>query len=303
MGKANVTFVLLNLAISAAVITFGVFRFLEKEVMKATALELESTVRQVAANLKWAETVPWELEEDRKQLQFVLAQAVEVGDLSGLDATLQDLGRFANQRQAQLNLRYNELVSTENTLAQTRQTLAQRTQELRTAERQREDVTARLNKARYDLRETRKNVAIENRTKQGLENTIESKNDQITDLNNTLASLEIDLETRIQERDNAVARYERCRLGGDADQAENSKEVRGTRGKILAVNNDWEYVVINRGMINNMSPDLIALVHRGNEYIAKIQVKSVQDEIAVAKIVPDSSVVGNNLVPGDTFFF
>ena len=303
MGKANVTFVLLNLAICIAVITFGVFRFLEKEVMKATALELESTAKQVAANLKWAEIVPWELEEDKKQLGFVLSQAVEVGDLDGLDATLQDLVRFTNQRQAQLNLRYNELVQTESTLAQTRQTLAQRTQELRTAERQREDVTARLNKTRDDLRETRKNVALENRTKQGLERQIDDKNDEITDRNNTLASLEIDLETRIQERDNEVARYERCRLGAAGDQAENAKEVRGTRGKILAVNNDWEYVVINRGMINNMSPDLIALVHRGNEYVAKIRVVSVQDEIAVATIVDDSSVVGNNLVPGDTFFF
>ena len=295
--------IIVNLLLGGGIIYVSTTSFLQKKVMKATALELESTAQQISDNLAWGEEVAWELAEDKKQLPFNLPQPASVIELQDLEANLNDLVRFAKARQAQLTLRHNELVSTEMTLQQTRNTLATRERELRAAQDRKAQVTRTLDQTKEDLAEARKEVAILNRTKQGLERSIESKNDSITDLNNDLASVEIDLETRIQEIENTQGRYERCRFGAAGSGPENAKEVRGLRGKILAVNKDWEYVVINKGMVDNMTPDLVALVHRGKEYIGKLKVIKVEEDVAVAAILPESIVAPEGLVPGDTLFF
>ena len=63
MGKALKTFIILNLLLSAGVIALGIKSFSERKVLKAEAIELQNTVSQLSANLKWGEEVAWESPE------------------------------------------------------------------------------------------------------------------------------------------------------------------------------------------------------------------------------------------------
>ncbi len=146
-----------------------------------------------------------------------------------------------------------------------------------------------------------KNLAKAKTDKSELESRIAQLNSRITELNNELASLEIDLETRIQERDLAQTEYEKCRYGAAGEQT--AASLKGKRGKVLAMNPDWEYVVIDKGMVDNVEIDLQALVHRGNEYIGKLKVVRVEDEISVAEIIPGSVAPSESIKAGDAYFF
>lgn len=303
MSKALSIVILLNLIVSAGVVTFGTLSFLDREVLKTQAVELESSFQTLADELKWAEEVAWETPEEKKPLVFNLPRPQSAEELAALEDSLNEMVRFATQRQAQLSLRYNELVSTQDQLEQTRQTLATRQRELTAARNRQAQLTRTLEEVRGNLQEANQQVATANRDKQNLDDTISRLNTQITDLNNELASLEIDLETRIQERDLAQAEYDRCRLGAAGDDDGPSEDVRGQRATVMAVNPDWQYVVIDKGMINNVELNLQGFVHRGKDYVGKLQVVRVEDTVAVAAIIDGSVEPGDAIRPGDKLFF
>jgi hypothetical protein len=69
------------------------------------------------------------------------------------------------------------------------------------------------------------------------------------------------------------------------------------------VNDNWNYVVLDKGLVDELKPDLQAYVHRGNEYVAKLQVTDVKQGVAIARILPGSVAEGVTLKTGDTIFF
>lgn len=301
MGKALKVFVILNLALSAFVIYIGIQAFNGRKILKAEALELEKSLSRLSGNLQWGAKVPWENEGEEKQVAFRFSQPARAEGLANLRNELEPLGRFATTREAQLAQRHNELVVTRSTLMDTRDTLATRERELAAAQKQESDLTAELAGTNAALSDARNQVSNLETGKSDRELKITSKNNTLTELNNTLASLEIDLESRIQERDNAKDEYERCRIG---EAGEKSKEidVRGSKGLVMAVNKDWEYVVIDKGNLK-VEPNFQAYVHRGKEYVGKLNVVRVEENLAVAEIVPGSIVEGQSIQPGDTLFF
>lgn len=304
MSKALTTFVLLNLLASAAILTLGALSYRDGQVLKAQTLELESTVQTVTENLQWGEEVAWESPEEKKPLAFSLPSTAEADDLDSLESALEEMVRFSRQRQAQLSLRYAELESARQNLAQVEETLATRTRELEAAQNQQAQVKRSLAEEQKNLREAEEKLVGNSPEKDKLEEEIEEKNTAITNLNNELASLEIDLETRIQERDLAQTEYDKC-LESTASEVATAPggEIKGKRATILAVNPDWQYVIIDKGMIDNVELGLNAFVHRGKEYVGKLQVVRVEDSISVAEILNDSIVSTDSIEPGDTIFF
>ncbi len=86
-------------------------------------------------------------------------------------------------------------------------------------------------------------------------------------------------------------------------------------GKILDVNSKWEFVVIDLGKNNKLvigdkkkvektvplPEGKTMMVGRGNEYLGKIKVIRVNDNCAIANILPDQ--LNGKIEPGDKVFF
>jgi chromosome segregation ATPase len=301
MGKALKTFIILNLLLSAGVIALGIKSFSERKVLKAEAIELQNTVSQLSANLKWGEEVAWESPEEIKTNAFGFSQPTSSLGLAGLKEELDDIARFSTQRQSQLTQRNNELTTTKRTLVDTKDTLATRERELAAAKTQEENLKVALAKSKDDLSSGQRQVANLETDKRNRESAIRTKNADLTELNNNLASLEIDLETIIQERNLAQDDYDRCRLGAVGDDGVATGEVRGAKGLVLAVNKEWQYVVIDKGDLA-IKPNYQAFVHRGKDFVAKLNVVRVEDKLAIAEIV-SGSLEGEGVKPGDTLFF
>lgn len=71
------------------------------------------------------------------------------------------------------------------------------------------------------------------------------------------------------------------------------------QARVLAVNSDWGFVVIDAGKGAGLEQDTKLLVTRNRQTIGKISVLSVDGSRSVASIVPDA-VLGNvDIAPGD----
>lgn len=68
---------------------------------------------------------------------------------------------------------------------------------------------------------------------------------------------------------------------------------------VVAVNNDWGFVVIDAGKNKEITPDTKLIVTRGNETIGKLSIVSVEGTKTVANIVQKSLRSGIAVTPGD----
>lgn len=79
-----------------------------------------------------------------------------------------------------------------------------------------------------------------------------------------------------------------------------SFERNSMRARVIAVNNDWGFVVIDVGEREGITPDTKLLVTRGTQTIGKINTLSVQGNRTVANVLTDTLALGAQPAPGDT---
>jgi hypothetical protein len=61
----------------------------------------------------------------------------------------------------------------------------------------------------------------------------------------------------------------------------------GLTGHILAINRDWNFVVLDIGQQQGVIEKLPMMVHRGGNLIGKVMITSVEPSIAIADVMPD----------------
>ena len=71
------------------------------------------------------------------------------------------------------------------------------------------------------------------------------------------------------------------------------------QARVLAVNPDWGFVVIDAGKASGIEQDTKLLVTRNRQTVGKISILSVEGGRSVASIVSDAIYGGSSIVPGD----
>lgn len=77
----------------------------------------------------------------------------------------------------------------------------------------------------------------------------------------------------------------------------------GLRGQVLAVDHNWNFVVLNLGNRNGVNNNAELVVQRGGSMVGRIKITSVEPSQSVADIVPNSVPAGIDVRPGDTVVF
>jgi predicted RNase H-like nuclease (RuvC/YqgF family) len=70
-------------------------------------------------------------------------------------------------------------------------------------------------------------------------------------------------------------------------------------GRILAVNEAWNFVVLNVGDKSGVASNTELLVKRGNTRIGRVRITSVEPASSIADIIPGSLANGLSIQPGD----
>lgn len=69
--------------------------------------------------------------------------------------------------------------------------------------------------------------------------------------------------------------------------------------RVLAVNYDWGFVVIDAGKTTGLTEETKLIVTRGMQTVGKVSVMKVEGRNTLAAIVPDAFVNGEVIMPGD----
>ncbi|MBL7130301.1 MAG: hypothetical protein ISS45_02685 [Candidatus Omnitrophica bacterium] len=63
--------------------------------------------------------------------------------------------------------------------------------------------------------------------------------------------------------------------------------VHKSAGKVLAVNKEYAFIVVDLGRANNLRPGDILSLYRDDKFIGKVEVESVEEKFCAAAILPD----------------
>ena len=77
----------------------------------------------------------------------------------------------------------------------------------------------------------------------------------------------------------------------------------GLEGRILAVNQAWNFVVLNLGDKNGVVGNAELLIKRGTQLIGKVRITSVEPSTSIADIVANSVPRGVSIQPGDNVIY
>lgn len=69
--------------------------------------------------------------------------------------------------------------------------------------------------------------------------------------------------------------------------------------RVIAVNYDWGFVIIDAGKITGLTEQTKLIVTRGAQTVGKISIMTVDGKNSMAAIVPDAVVNGQVIMPGD----
>jgi predicted RNase H-like nuclease (RuvC/YqgF family) len=219
-----------------------------------------------------------------------------------------------------------KLADTETQLTATRESLAKTSAELEASKKTVADLTTKNDLAQSEITK----LKAENQTKDSkiaeLDTKITESESALEELKTTIASLEQEnsslKETAAQvdapAEDESKARIAELetlnnKLDSDLKTAEariqtmeerlNEKKrlekLNNLSGRILAVNEAWNFVVLNLGDKNGIASNTELLVKRGSTQIGRVRVTSVEPSSSIADIVPGSLSRGLSIQPGD----
>lgn len=119
---------------------------------------------------------------------------------------------------------------------------------------------------------------------------LEDANENIAKLEAKNANLEADLQVKEQE----IARLQ----GG---RGQKGSGVPDMVGKVIHVNYDWNYIIIDKGAADKVQTNINGTVARGQEFICKATVTQVLQKYSVLEILPDMRQ--GTVVEGDRVIF
>lgn len=208
---------------------------------------------------------------------------------------------FHNQRdqvQAQLDSTKKDLAKTKDDLTQTQQELTDtKTQrdkavaEAKTQTTRADDLADKLTKTTQERDDAQARLAAYQAT--GL------TADQVGSLNKALNSTRNELEAVKEE--NGVLQRTVNRLQAQINELIGTNYVvtlrADLRGKIVAVDPKWDFVVLNIGGDEGVLNDGEMLVSRDGKLVAKVIVRSVQKDRSIANVVPGWQL--GDIIEGD----
>lgn len=223
---------------------------------------------------------------------IVVTQKMARDQINTVIASRDDHINKENQERTGRKKAETTLATTSNLLNQTKATLAKTEEELNNTKQQLAAAQSNLQKTEGDLRaevNKRKDAEaqLEKFRQLGLtpEQIVQLQNNYKKS-NDAVAALEDEkkiLARRVLELKNQVDSF----LGGEEYVAPIPS---GTKGKIVAVDPKWNFVVLNIGKDKGLLERGILLVHRQSKFVGKIRIAEVMDSRSIANVMPGTGL-------------
>jgi hypothetical protein len=128
-----------------------------------------------------------------------------------------------------------------------------------------------------------------------------------------------EMETRVKEAETKLAELQQINqsLTQRVEEAENRSQslqeeserrlrglmAKGLEGRVLAVNQGWNFVVLSIGDRQGVTTNAEMIVVRDDAMVGKVRVTSVEPSTSIADIIPGSVPAGVRVQPGDRVIY
>jgi myosin heavy subunit len=266
MDKALKPIIIILLVLCVGSLVLGIQLFGKREILKGRVQENEQALAKVASNIGHAGF-------------NVSALAAEDADgLARMKTPLNDLAVAAQLQYTELQDTKQDLETARQDLNMTKDELDRTLSDLDRTKVQLETTTTRLNE------KTAEAVALDSRV-DSLEQEKVTLSIQVDDLNNTILQTEDELR---DARDKVLTLEQTINLMDiELGQGRTRAIPKGLTGRILQVNKDWNFVVIDLGANDGLVPNAEMLIHRKDVLIGKVIISGVTPVMSIAELNVD----------------
>jgi myosin heavy subunit len=263
MDKALKPIIIILLVLCVGSLVLGIQLFGKREILKGRVQENEQALAKVASNIGHAGF-------------NVSALAAEDADgLARMKAPLNSLAVAAQLQYTELQDSKQDLETARQDLNMTKDELDRTLSDLDRTKVQLETATTRLNE------KTAEAAALEGRV-DSLEQEKVTLSIQVDDLNNTILQTEDELR---DTRDKILTLEQTINLMDiELGQGRTRAIPKGLTGRILQVNKDWNFVVIDLGANDGLVPNAEMLIHRKDVLIGKVIISGVTPVMSIAEL-------------------
>lgn len=185
-------------------------------------------------------------------------------------------------------------------------------QKLTAAETERDEAKRKADQLSQDIEQRNTQIAELNKQLEGMKNPAAGAEEAV---NPRVVELEEQLKRAIAERDEMKAVQdtlnERVREADERLQTAQATVRRyqsgianqSLTGRVLAVNQGWNFVVLDVGDRQGAAVNAPLLVLRGGQPIARLKITSVEPSTSIADLIPGSAARGETVQPGDRVVF
>lgn len=264
MAKALKVFVILLLVMSAGAAFLGWMLFNQRVQAKGRVQKLEQSVIGLTQKLA-APKDPY-IEEIKQKIDPNTLMSY-----ADMDSQLKLLETITDNRYEEIYATKDELKKTKDELLKTQQELAQTKLELENARKEIANLQEQVKAKEAEIAAAKQKIGE-------LETEIAGLNQKIEEIKQQIAKLE---EEKLQLADDNQRLKVEIRNATPQDQP---LIKRGTAGHVVAVNPDWNFVVIDIGLTNGLQRNAVMILHRGPQVLGRVRVTMVRDTSAIADI-------------------
>ncbi len=266
MGKALKPLVIVLLVLGVLSLILGSTLFGKREILKGRTLMHEEAVIKIATNLRMPGINPEQLGQQLKDYNTMrtpldLVAVAAHNQYEELELTKQDLSATRNELAAtksELENTKNDLLAAQQRISDLNDTIEQKNAELIVA-----------NGRVIQLEQDKSNLQLQI---DDLSNQLVRSEEEIRDIQDKVATLEKVIQD-LESKDGLPGTAQRIPVG--------------TMGRILVVNSDWNFVVLDIGSEQGLVPNAEMLIHRKDQLVGKVRISSVEKNMSVAEIMTD----------------
>lgn len=264
MAKALKPIVILLLLLCIGSLILGIMLFSKREVLKGRVQQNEQALARIAQNI---------------QHQGFSVAALAAEDADGLARMQAPL----NQLAAAALVQYTEAQDSKQDIQNTRQELATTKEELDKTISDLDRTRGQIETLQTSINEKNIQISSFETRASALEQEKVSLNIQIDDLNNQI----IQAGEELTDAQDKILTLEQTINMMEIELGDKTRVVpKGLTGRILHVNRDWNFVVIDLGTDKGLVPNAEMLVHRKDALIGKVIISGLTREMAIAELSP-----------------
>ncbi|MCX6996682.1 MAG: hypothetical protein NTV49_06265 [Kiritimatiellaeota bacterium] len=262
MAKILKPLLLVMLLLSAVALGLGIWLFAKREVLKGRTQKLEQTALKIAKNLRYDKITADQIKANTK------------AELANIEKPLGDLATQAEVTYGDLQTNIKDLASTKDVLDKTKTELATTKGELAATQTKVTELTETVSKKDTEIAEKGTKITQLEADKTKLTGDVDDLNKKVEKVAGDLVAA----KQTIEERDKKI-RYQGALLG------EKFPIPKGLKGKVLAVNKDYHFVVLDIGIDDGLLPNVEMLIHRDNQLIGRVRIGMVLKHVAIGDVI------------------